>query len=188
MVLCTLRPVREADMTLFEEAVNDPNGLGEYQWFGYKSFQELRLEHSSTGMLTTDGGWLTVAAAGQEVAGRVQWSKACWGPATTSWCWTIGIMLLNPFRGRGLGTEAQAQLVEYLFAHTHACRIQAATDERNYAERRSLEKVGFTYEGALRGAQWRSGRWHDQVLYSILRSDARNPIKAAQASGGLSDL
>ncbi|MFF4102605.1 GNAT family N-acetyltransferase [Streptomyces sp. NPDC001903] len=49
--------------------------------------------------------------------------------------------------------------------------MQAWTDVRNLAEQRALEKAGFTREGVLRGAQWRGGRWHDQVLFSILRGD-----------------
>ena len=36
---------------------------------------------------------------------------------------------------------------------------------------RSLEKAGFIREGALRGAQFRAGGYHDLVGYSILRSD-----------------
>jgi RimJ/RimL family protein N-acetyltransferase len=38
-------------------------------------------------------------------------------------------------------------------------------------EQRALEKAGFTREGVLRQAQWRSGGWHDQVMYSKLRGE-----------------
>ena len=39
------------------------------------------------------------------------------------------------------------------------------------AEQRALEKAGFTREGVVRGSTFRQGRWHDQVLSSVLRDD-----------------
>lgn len=39
------------------------------------------------------------------------------------------------------------------------------------AEQRALEKAGFTREGVLRGTTFRQGRWHDQVIYSVLRAE-----------------
>ncbi len=71
-------------------------------------------------------------------------------------------------RYRPLG---QRTLAEYLFAHTVVERVQAWTDAKNVAEQRALESAGFTREGVVRMAQWRQGAWHDQVLYSVLRSE-----------------
>lgn len=61
--------------------------------------------------------------------------------------------------------------MEYLFAHTTAHRIQAETDVDNLAEQRALEKAGFTREGVMRGYSFLGGRYHDEVLYSVLRGD-----------------
>jgi RimJ/RimL family protein N-acetyltransferase len=44
-------------------------------------------------------------------------------------------------------------------------------DATNVAEQRALEKAGFTREGILRGTTFRQGRWHDQVMYSVLREE-----------------
>jgi RimJ/RimL family protein N-acetyltransferase len=74
-------------------------------------------------------------------------------------------------RGRGIGTAAQALLVGYLFEHTRAERIQVTTDVENAAELAAVRKVGFKEEGRVRRAQWRGGRWHDQVLLSVLRDE-----------------
>ena len=41
----------------------------------------------------------------------------------------------------------------------------------NLAERRALEKAGFTAEGVSRGVGWRDGQWRDGVTYSLLRTD-----------------
>ncbi|WP_336206739.1 GNAT family N-acetyltransferase [Nonomuraea sp. LPB2021202275-12-8] len=172
MLPITLRPVLESDLTIFDEVFHSPEATGALQWFGYRSRKEEWQGFAENGLLSDDGGTLTVCA-GDQVAGRIQWFKAGgWAPPATSWCWTIAIMLVPDHRGRGIGTEAQRQLATYLFDHTRAHRIQAYTDAQNHAEQRALEKAGFEREGVLRQAQWRGGRWHDQLLYARLRSDA----------------
>ncbi|MBK8436403.1 MAG: GNAT family N-acetyltransferase [Austwickia sp.] len=74
-------------------------------------------------------------------------------------------------RGRGYGSMAQRQVVDLLFRHTAANRIEAHTDLDNVAEQHALENAGFTREGVTRGAQWRNGRFRDGVLYGIIRAD-----------------
>lgn len=106
-----------------------------------------------------------------ELAGRVEWLERRWGRRDTSLCWEIAIGLLSDRRGRGIGTWAQRELVGYLFTHTRVERIQATTDPENLAEVRCLEKAGFQLEGVIRRAQWRGGRWHDQLLFSLLRAE-----------------
>ncbi|GAA3131799.1 GNAT family N-acetyltransferase [Streptosporangium carneum] len=166
-----LRPVVEEDLATFEAEFYTSEGVGPYQWFGHRTTARDRRAFAETGMLGDDGGTLTVCS-GEEVAGRVEWFKRSWGRPLTSWCWEIAIGLRTGFQGRGVGTEAQRQLAAYLFEHTRAHRIQAFTDIANRAEQRALEKAGFEREGVVREAQWRGGRWHDQVLYSLLRPGA----------------
>ena len=168
---CRLRPVDEADLDCFETEFSDRSGTGDYQWFGYRNRRRLRARFAENGLLEPGGGVLTVCW-GDEVAGRVEWFTKYWGPQETSACWTIAIGLRPAYQGRGIGTEAQRLLVAYLFEHTRVHRIEAFTDAANHAEQRALEKAGFRREGVIREAQWRGGSWHDQVLYSILRSDA----------------
>ncbi|MEU0600914.1 GNAT family protein [Streptomyces sp. NPDC006393] len=166
----SLRPVTPGDLDLFEREFATEDGTGPFQWFGFTPTHRLRARHAEDGLLGPDGGMLTVTAAGAAV-GRVEWFASAWGRPGTSSCWTMAVGLFPAARGRGTGTAAQRHLVRYLFAHTRAERVQAFTDHANLAEQRALEKAGFTREGTLRSAQWRAGRWHDQVLYSVLRAD-----------------
>ncbi|MFF3446824.1 GNAT family N-acetyltransferase [Streptomyces sp. NPDC002667] len=166
----SLRPVIPGDLDLFEREFTTQDGTGPFQWFGFTSAHRLRDRFAEDRLLGPDGGMLTITAAGEAV-GRVEWFASAWGRPATSSCWTIAIALVPAARGRGTGTAAQRQVAGYLFAHTRAERVQAFTDHANLAEQRALEKAGFTREGTLRSAQWRSGRWHDQVLYSVLRTD-----------------
>lgn len=172
----SLRPVTSDDLALFEKEFSSEQGTGAYQWFGFTPMHKLLRQFSENGLLGPDGGVLTVVADNDEPVGRVEWFKSAWGRPETSVCWTIAIGLRPQFQGRGIGTEAQRQLIRYLFWHTRAERIQAYTDVDNKAEQRALEKAGFSREGVLRSAQWRQGGWHDQVLYSILRGSV--PVAA----------
>lgn len=117
-----------------------------------------------------EAGQLAVVADGA-LAGTVSWHWTQWGPTKASRCAMIGIWLEPEARGKGIGTQAQAELARLLFAHTQTNRVEAHTDVDNVAEQRSLAKAGFTREGIIRGAHWRGGRFHDGYLYSILRAD-----------------
>ena len=101
----------------------------------------------------------------------MSWHQEAYGPTVGSFAWNIGIGLAETCRGHGVGSVAQRLVAEWLFASTPLDRVEASTDVDNVAERRSLEKAGFTLEGVLRGAQARADGVHDLVGYSLLRSD-----------------
>jgi RimJ/RimL family protein N-acetyltransferase len=106
-----------------------------------------------------------------KLVGDVGWIPVANGPTYGCLAWEIGISLLPPARGRGIGSRAQRLLVEHLFATTDVDRVQATTDVDNIAEQRALERAGFRREGVLRGAQLRGGRRRDTVMYGLLRTD-----------------
>jgi len=169
----TLRPVTEADLPALRRFFVEPEALGVHEWSGFSDAGFLDRRLRENGFLGPDGGWLVVVVeANDSRAGIVTWSKTRHAKNDASWCWNIGIALLPEHRGRGLGTQAQALLVTYLFETTAAVRLEAGTDVDNVAEQRALEKVGFARDGILRSAAFQAGQWRDVVLYSRLRSDA----------------
>jgi len=87
----------------------------------------------------------------------------------------IGYFLLPSERGKGYGSEAIAVMVDYLFLSKDTTRIQAATDTRNLASQRALEKTGFKKEGTLRKYIFLRGELRDVFLYSILREEWKEP-------------
>ncbi len=165
-----LRPVREDELTILEELTQDPQVTGEFAWFGWHDPLRWRRGWAENRLLGEEGGVLMVARGDQSL-GFVNWRRR--QATVAGFYWEIGIAMLPEARGRGDGTEAHRQLARYLFAHTTAHRIEASTEVANLAERRALEKVGFTAEGICRGTGWRDGAWRDGVTYSLLRTDPR---------------
>jgi RimJ/RimL family protein N-acetyltransferase len=103
--------------------------------------------------------------------GSVSWIQTPHGPNKRSLAWVIGIVLLPKHRGHGFGASAQRLLAEQLLDGSEANRVEASTDIQNLTEQRSLSLAGFTSEGVRRGALWRGDTWHDQIIYSRLRTD-----------------
>jgi RimJ/RimL family protein N-acetyltransferase len=168
-----LRPVREDDLEVLEGMSGDPDKIGFFNWHGFSDTRYWRRRFEKNGLLGGERRALMVETAAGECAGFVSWGAV--NPGTPYEYWEIGISLLPEARGLGYGTEAQRQLVRYLFSHTRANRIQAGTDSENFAEQRALEKAGFTREGVLRGIAFRAGRWCDDVIYGIVRAEVTLP-------------
>lgn len=168
-----LRPVEEAELADMLRFYSDPEATGEYQWFGFRLAKAR--DSSGAGRRT---GWLTrnaaawpsasttVAVPGMSIGGRSA------RPATSR----SGFALFPEHRGRGVGTEAQRQLVDYLFATTPVHRLQAGTEVDNIAEQLDVERVGFRREGVARGLHLRDGSWRDGIFYGLLRDDPRDPL------------
>jgi RimJ/RimL family protein N-acetyltransferase len=167
-----LRPLRPEDVELATRWMTDPLAGGEFQWAGFRSPESFRQRVVNGELITDDGGGLAIVDETiGEVVGDVSWRSLRTGPAPTSSCWSIGIIVVAEHRGKGHGSAAQRQLADYLFAHTTVERVQADTDVANVGEQRALLKAGFTREGVMRKIHWRAGQWRDMVLFSKLRGE-----------------
>ncbi len=167
-----LRPVRQDDLPIFADLANDIAFLTDFNFFGLRQQNGLEKRFHEDGLLTPERGTLCVVACdGDDVVGDVTYHQVRYGSGDTSIAYNIGISLLPEHRGHGYGVEAQRLLAEYLFSVYPMMRVEATTDITNSAEQRALEKAGFTREGVLRKAQWRSGDWHDLVVYSKVRGE-----------------
>jgi RimJ/RimL family protein N-acetyltransferase len=164
----TLRPVSEQDLPVMEALINDPDVAGAFAWYGWRDARLFRRAWEEHRLAGDDEGALIVVRE-QQVLGFVNWRRK--SATRAGFYWEIGIALLPEARGQGHGTLAQRLLVRYLFTHTTAHRIEAATEADNIAERKALEKAGFTQEGVLRDIGWRDGAWRDAAIYGILRTD-----------------
>jgi RimJ/RimL family protein N-acetyltransferase len=164
-----LVPAAEVDLPLLYRLTSDPEATGTHEWFGWQDPHAYRRRWEQNGLLDEASGVLMVSLGSGERIGFVGWHKR--QTARTSFCWNVGIAMAPESRGQGYGTAAQRLLVRYLFAHSQVNRIEAGTEVTNLAEQRALEKAGFTREGIARGGAFQNGRWHDAVIYSVLRAE-----------------
>jgi RimJ/RimL family protein N-acetyltransferase len=82
-----------------------------------------------------------------------------------------GIALRPSARGRGIGTAAIGQLVEFGFLRRNLRRIHLQAIASNTAAIRAYQKAGFLIEGRQREHAWVRGRYEDIVLMGILRPE-----------------
>jgi len=136
-----------------------------------------RLERS--GERTESELWLAIEAGGRLV-GDVQ--GRCSEMVMPPGVWELGVELWDEAdRGFGYGSQACALLTSHLFEAEDAIRVQATTDIDNAAMRRTLETLGFGYEGVLRGFMPQPDEEpHDYAIYAMTRRDHRSapPILA----------
>ena len=162
-----LRPVVEDDLAMIRRFCVEPGLIG-LDWNGFRDPAGPARRFAVDGYLGPDDGRLMIEVESGQAAGLVDWRA---GTFARERHWEIGIVLLPEWRGQGIGWRAQVLLCDYLFAHTPAHRIAAATQPENIAEQKSLVKAGFQLEGTVRGAEFRAGRWRDGLLYGRLRTD-----------------
>lgn len=83
----------------------------------------------------------------------------------------LGYWVAEPFWGMGIAAEACRTLIDHVFCEYAPVRLQARVIAGNTASSRVLEKLGFVFEGTLRSALCRKGKYEDLLLYSILQQD-----------------
>ena len=82
---------------------------------------------------------------------------------------SIGYLLLDACKGRGVMTEAVRRITREAFETLDILRITARVYAPNVASRRVLEKNGFEREGVLRRAVCKDGNIYDMYIYGKLR-------------------
>ena len=88
-------------------------------------------------------------------------------------------------RGQGYGTEAKHLLLEYCFDRLHLHVLKAEVAETNTRSAAALGKQGYRPAGRRRWVDVKGGRYIDDLLFDVVRSDwlaARAAWLAARAS------
>lgn len=77
----------------------------------------------------------------------------------------IGYWLAEPWRGRGIATDAVRAIVPVAFRRYNIVRLQAGVFSNNPASMRVLEKCGFSREAVHEKMIWKNGLLLDEVVY-----------------------
>ena len=99
------------------------------------------------------------------------------------WIWDADILANPRFPGQGLGREAFALGLRYIFSGDKAHKVAGPVAADNVASLKLVEWLGFTREGTLRAQLLRSdGSAHDAHLYGLLRSEWVDPYLPAEVT------
>ena len=79
----------------------------------------------------------------------------------------VGFLFRREAWGKGYAHEAMTRVIRYAFEDLGLERLAARAHFGNTASTRLLEKLGFAYEGMLRGHVLREGTRRDCVLYGL---------------------
>ena len=83
----------------------------------------------------------------------------------------LGYWIGKPYWGQGYCTEAARAVLRYAFTDGGLNRVHAYHFHHNPASGRVMQKLGMKHEGRLRQHVKRWGKFVDNELYSILRSE-----------------
>lgn len=83
----------------------------------------------------------------------------------------VGIALIAEARGKGIGTAALAQIVEFGFVRCNLRRLHLELIASNARALRAYGKVGFVVEGRQREHAWVRGHYEDIIVMGLLRSE-----------------
>jgi ribosomal-protein-serine acetyltransferase len=85
----------------------------------------------------------------------------------------IGYWLAADMQGRGIMTAAVRRLIDYVFDELGLNRVEIRCAVENQKSRAIPERLGFTYEGTLRQAEWLYDRYVNHVVYGLLKIEWR---------------
>jgi RimJ/RimL family protein N-acetyltransferase len=173
----TLRAFREDEVELVHRARSiNPEGL-----VAQASLDQLRERIVRSGKMV--GGRLDMAIeADGRLVGEVDARQPKFGLPPGVYEIGIGIFSADD-RSKGLGREAFALLTDHLFDAHDAERVQASTWVENAAMRRVLERLGFKYEGTMRGFMPSPRGRDDYAMYGITRFERREAKRSETPFG-----
>ncbi len=165
-----LRPARVSDAMLFRQWRAEPS-VRRFQPLRDIALTQLRNDVASqrmNGLYRARGDrFQWVVEANQEPAGWITLVVGNWEHGLCE----LGFALTSAWQGRGVMTQALADLLPELLFNTRLHRIEARCAVENHASRRVLEKSGFRREGILRGYFVLDGDRVDHYLYALLKED-----------------
>ncbi|HEV7183162.1 MAG TPA: GNAT family protein [Leifsonia sp.] len=94
----------------------------------------------------------------------------------------VGIAVLAESRGKGIGTAAISQIIEFAFVRCNLRRVHLQAIASNLGAIRAYEKAGFALEGRQREHAWVRGRYEDIVIMGILRSDWKSRLEQTRVA------
>ena len=168
----TVRPLNEADAPALFAIFSHPEVMRYWSSPPYTEIEHARLmlRHVQEGYAT--GGHLRLGIA-RRSDDALMGTCSLFSFQTASRRAEIGYALGRPYWGAGYMHEALTALVDYAFGALNLHRLEADIDPRNTASARTLERLGFRYEGLGRERWIVEGEISDTAWYGLLAREWR---------------
>jgi len=83
----------------------------------------------------------------------------------------LGITIAKKHQKKGFASEALKEIIYYLFNNLNKHRITASIDSENINSIKLFERLGFRKEAHFRKSLFINGKWVDDVIYAILKTE-----------------
>ena len=167
-----LRPVKRSDLTHFLRWFNDPEVvqcIGEYLPMTEMG-EEKRIEELGTTRARTDAVFV-IESVGGDACKPIGITELL-GINSKDHNAGFGIAIgEKDYWSKGYGTEAAALIIRYGFEQLNLHRINSSVIGFNERSIRMHRKLGFLEEGTQREGIYKNGRYHDHLLFGLLRSE-----------------
>ncbi|OXM16786.1 GNAT family N-acetyltransferase [Paenibacillus herberti] len=84
---------------------------------------------------------------------------------------TLGYWLDSARQGKGIMTDAAAQMIRFAFATLDLNRVEIRARADNRRSCAVAERLGFKQEGVLRQEEYSGGVYRDHIVYGLLEAD-----------------
>jgi RimJ/RimL family protein N-acetyltransferase len=164
----TLRPFLPDDLAKIGEWINSPRAYGPYTGFRFRSIRDLEKQFDEDGLIGADRAHLVAGAGDVEVCGLA----SMWAPVPGFEIREVQVLVPDPeLRKTDVESRMLRALTHYIFCSFAVNRVQAhavAADERT---REVLEAAGMTREGTLKGTYLLNGKYEDESIFALIRSE-----------------
>jgi len=102
-----------------------------------------------------------------KLCGEINHLNIDWSNRST----VLSYWLDEAYQGRGIMTAACRVFVSHAFQTLNLHRVTIECAAGNARSRRIPERLGFKFEGIIRGAEWLHDHFADHAIYGLLKGD-----------------
>jgi RimJ/RimL family protein N-acetyltransferase len=167
-----LRPMRRSDISYFLKWFNDPEVIQYLTMYlpMTEMAEEKYIEELGTTRARTDAPFVIEIIEGDST--KPIGTIGLHGINNKDHSASFGIAIgEKDYWSKGYGTEAARLLIDYGFEQLNLHRISSAAFAFNERSIRLHKRVGFKEEGRQREAVFKNGKFHDHVVFGILREE-----------------
>lgn len=163
-----LRTIRDSELSHIFELLSDISSRGMYWNLALTSEISYKKKYKETGFWNNDFGTMVYTDKDGTLLGELNYFKSTRYESSYKIDYRV---YKEDDRGKGYTTEALKLFTEYLFRLMPINRLEIQFLKGDIASQRVAEKCCFSFEGIKRQAAYSRGKYHDVLLYSLLRAE-----------------